>query len=383
MHIGFLVADLSPRHGWGRYSIELPRALAQAGARVSVVTSRNSQPQADLELHPHLPDLMPGIRGIPMRLWLARGPVARALQDCHLIHAAVEPFALLAGWCAERRPYFITGHGTSVNSLLKKKNVRGSLYRRAFTGAARVICVSNYTESRLLANLPTARSCVIFNGVNSALFADMNHAPVADRPPTVLAVGAVKPRKGMLPLVEAIAIAREEIPDLRCVVIGETVSSPAYVSQVRAAIERLSLADTVQLVSVVDRLTGVVDEQTLLAHYLSADIFCLPTQQVSDDFDSFSLVYLEAGLAGLPVIATDAGGVGDAVVDGVNGLLLPAAEVAERLPAALVSLVRDRERARQLGEGGRERALSLSWDTIAQRYLAIYEEELRAASHAG
>ena len=39
MHIGFLVADLSPRHGWGRYSIDLARALARAGARVTVVTS--------------------------------------------------------------------------------------------------------------------------------------------------------------------------------------------------------------------------------------------------------------------------------------------------------------------------------------------------------
>ena len=375
MHIGFLVADLSPRHGWGRYSINLARALARAGARVTVVTSRNSQPEADLELHPLLPDLVPLKRGIPVRLWLARGPVARALQDCHLIHAAVEPFAPLAGWCAGRRPYFIAGHGTSVNSLLKKKNVRGSLYRRAFTGAARVICGSRYTESQLLANLPTARSCVILNGVSSALFVDMSHAPVADRPPTVLAVGAVKPRKGILPLVEAIAVAREEIPDLRCVVIGETVSSPAYVSQVRAAIERLSLTDAVQLM-------GVVDEETLLAYYASAGVFCLPTLQVNDDFEGSGLVYLEAGLAGLPVIATDAGGVADVVEDGVNGLLLPAAEVTERLPAALVSLVRDRERARQLGEGGRERALSLSWDTIAQRYLALYEDELRAASIA-
>ncbi len=383
MHIGFLVADLSPRHGWGRYSIDLARALMRAGARVSVVASQNSPQLTGLDVFPLLPNLMLRKRGIPLRLWLARGPVGRALRDCQLIHVNVEPFALLAGWCAGRRPYFITGHGTSVNSLLRKKNVRGLLYRRAFAGAARVICVSNYTESQLLTNLPTARSCVILNGVNSALFVDMSHAPVADRPPTVLAVGAVKPRKGILPLVEAIAVARETIPDLRCVVIGETTSSPAYVAQVRAAIERHSLTDAVQLVNVVDRYTGVVDEEMLLAHYTSADVFCLPTLQVNDDFEGFGLVYLEAGLAGLPVIATDAGGVADVVEDGVNGLLLPAAEVAERLPAAIVSLLQDRERAQRLGAAGRERALANSWDTIAQRYLALYEDELRAASHAG
>ena len=375
MHIGLLVADLSPRHGWGQYSINLARALVQRGARVSIVAARNSPELAGLNLHPLLPNLVPRMRGMPLRLWLARGEVGQTLRDCQLIHATVEPYALLAGWCAGRRPYILTGHGSYVNGLLKLPGMRGSLYQRAFLGAARVVCVSRYTEGQLLAHLPLLRSCVILNGVDSAPFADMNPAPAADRPPTVLAVGAVKPRKGILPLVEAIAVAREGIPDLRCVVIGETVSSPGYVSQVRAAIERHSLADAVKIM-------GAVDEQTLLANYASADLFCLPTQQVNDDFEGFGLVYLEAGLAGLPVIATDAGGVAEVVVDGVTGLLLPAAEVAERLPAAIVSLLEDRERAQRLGAAGRKRALSLSWDAVAQHYLAVYEEELRAASNA-
>ena len=376
MHIGFLTADLSTRHGWGQYSINLARALARAGARVSVVASQNSPQLAGLNVQPLLPNLVPRRRGIPLRLWLARGMVGRALRDCQLIHATVEPYALLAGWCAGRRPYLLTGHGSYVNALLKPAGLRGSLYRRAFMGAARVISVSRFTELQLLAHLPLARSCVIPNGVDSARFADLSRAPATNRPPNILAVGAVKPRKGILPLVEAIAVARKAIPDLRCIVIGQAMSSSAYVTQVRAAIERLSLTDAVQLM-------GVVDEETLLAYYASADVFCLPTLQVNDDFEGFGLVYLEAGLAGLPVIATDAGGVADVVEDGVNGLLLPAAEVAERLPAAIVSLLQDRERAQRLGAAGRERALSQNWDAVARQLLALYEDELRAASHAG
>ena len=53
-------------------------------------------------------------------------------------------------------------------------------------------------------------------------------------------------------------------------------------------IERLSLTDAVQLM-------GVVDEETLLAYYASADVFCLPTLQVNDDFEGFGLVYLGSG----------------------------------------------------------------------------------------
>ena len=276
MHIGLLVADLSPCHGWGQYSINLARALVRAGARVSIVAARNSPELAGVNLHPLLPNLVPRVRGMPLRLWLARGEVGRTLRDCQLIHATVEPYALLVGWCAGRRPYLITGHGSYVNALLNLSGMRRSLYHRAFAGAARVICVSRYTEGQLLTHLPLLRSCVIPNGVDSAPFADMNHAPAADRsvasgrPPTVLAVGAVKPRKGILPLVEAIAVAREGISDLRCVVIGETVSSPGYVSQVRAAIERHSLADAVKIMGAVDE-ANTARQLRISRSVLSAD----------------------------------------------------------------------------------------------------------------
>lgn len=375
MHIGLLVADLSPYHGWGQYSINLARSLVRAGVRVSIVAARNSPDVVGWEIKRLLPSLVPRARGMPLRLWLTRGSVQQALRGCDLIHATVEPYALLAGWCAGRRPYFITGHGSYVNSLMKLSGIRGLLYRRAFSGAARVICVSRYTEEQYRLQVPDSPSCVIPNGVDSARFVALRSAPSTDQAPTVLAVGAVKPRKGILPLVEAIAVARKAIPELQCVIIGETSSNPDYVARVRACIEQHSLSNSVVL-------TGSVNEETLLAHYASADLFCLPTIQVNDDFEGYGLVYLEAGLAGLPVIATDAGGVGDVVEDGVNGLLIPATTMAERLPAAIVSLMRDRELARKFGENGRERALSLSWDAIAQRYLDVYEKELRLSSIA-
>ena len=373
MRIGLLSADLTSYHGWGQYNINLVQSLSRAGVQIRLVTTKNSPAVESSEIQKILPNLVPRERGMPLKLWLSQRKVRDALCDCQLIHATVEPFALLADWCARKRPYVITGHGSYVNTLLKQPGIRGDLYRRAFSRSARVICVSKYTETQLHRFSPDVLSCVIPNGVNVEQFAHLSKETFAVRAPTVLTVGAVKPRKGILPLVEAIAAAKRSIPDLQCLVIGETSSHPNYVAQVRGLIEEHSLQESV-------RLLGAVDEATLMASYSSADLFCLPTLQINDEYEGYGQVYLEAGLAGLPVIATDAGGAGDVVKDGETGILLPADEMAKLLPVAIVNLIEDKVLAKKLGAGGREQALSLSWDHIAQRYIEVYEEELSNAN---
>ncbi|MCY3935854.1 MAG: glycosyltransferase family 4 protein [Chloroflexi bacterium] len=376
MKVGLLAVDCSPHHGWGQYCINLARSLARTGVQIRLVAAENSPDLPGISLRRGLPNLVPRERGLPLRLWFARHWVQKTLRDCQVIHSLVEPYAPLAAWCAGERPYFITGHGSYVNASLKPSGLRGRLYRQAFSGSVGVICISQFTETQLRKWLPNAASTVIGNGVNVDRFAHLPQASNRKRIPTVLAVGAVKPRKGILPLVEAIALARESIPDLRCVVVGETSSNPAYVAQVRSCIETHALGDAVQLL-------GTVDEATLLAHYAAATVFCLPTLQYQDDFEGYGQVYLEAGLAGLPVIATDAGGVSDVVQDGETGILLPAADLSQRLPVAIVQLIQDETRASALAAAGRARASSLSWDHVAQQYLQLYERGLTHATRSG
>lgn len=81
--------------------------------------------------------------------------------------------------------------------------------------------------------------------------------------------------------------------------------------------------------------------------YATADLFVLPTLA-----DCFPLVIQEAMAAGLPVIATDVGAIGEAVRDGETGLLVPPGDV-RALGAALDALVSDRARRRAMGERGR------------------------------
>jgi glycosyltransferase involved in cell wall biosynthesis len=91
---------------------------------------------------------------------------------------------------------------------------------------------------------------------------------------------------------------------------------------------------------------------------------------------------MEAMALGLPVVATNVGGVPKLVLDGETGLLVPPAE-AEALAAALLELMRDAEKRRALGEAGRRRALEqFSIQPAAAKYQALYDKLLeKRASH--
>ena len=103
---------------------------------------------------------------------------------------------------------------------------------------------------------------------------------------------------------------------------------------------------------------------------------------LSSRSEGFPVAVLEAMAAGLPVVATDVGGVAEAVEHGETGLLVPAAD-SEALARALERLVADGALRRRLGAAGRARARSL-FDVERYRaaYAELYRRELRVSSPA-
>ncbi|MDX1645324.1 MAG: N-acetyl-alpha-D-glucosaminyl L-malate synthase BshA [Thermoanaerobaculia bacterium] len=105
---------------------------------------------------------------------------------------------------------------------------------------------------------------------------------------------------------------------------------------------------------------------------VGADLFLLPSET-----ESFGLAALEAMACGVPVVATDVGGLPEVVRDGRDGLLFPVGEV-EAMGAAAVELLQDRPRWQEMSRSARRRALdNFSEDDIVARYRSIYEATLR------
>jgi glycosyltransferase involved in cell wall biosynthesis len=89
--------------------------------------------------------------------------------------------------------------------------------------------------------------------------------------------------------------------------------------------------------------------------------------------EGFGIVYVEAGARGLPVVAGNAAGALDAVIDGETGFLVDP-ERPEAIAEALVELLQDRERAKRMGRAGWERARLLSWDQATAGVETVLDE---------
>jgi glycosyltransferase involved in cell wall biosynthesis len=94
------------------------------------------------------------------------------------------------------------------------------------------------------------------------------------------------------------------------------------------------------------------------------------------DYESCPYAVLEAMAAGVPVVATDVGGVPELLDDGVEGLLVPRRR-ADMAAAAVSRILADPELARALGEAGRTRARERhSLERMVTETVAVYDELL-------
>ncbi len=99
-----------------------------------------------------------------------------------------------------------------------------------------------------------------------------------------------------------------------------------------------------------------------------ADLFVSPSWS-----ESFPYAVLEAMAVGLPTVATDVGGTGEAVEDGVTGRLVPPRD-SEALATAVADVLGDGDRLREMGAAARQRHLErFTVQEMVQRTLAVYE----------
>ena len=176
---------------------------------------------------------------------------------------------------------------------------------------------------------------------------------VADAVPTVVTVANFKAHKGYEYLLEAAALVREELPDVRFVLVG---TGPLE-DEVRAQGRRLGLDGTVVFAGRRSDVPRVVR---------ACDVFALASLH-----EGLSIALLEAMAVGTPPVVTDAGGAAEVVTDGRNGLVV-APRQPEALASAIGSLLRDPARRQRLGEAAREQAASFDIRVSVERSEAVY-----------
>jgi glycosyltransferase involved in cell wall biosynthesis len=235
----------------------------------------------------------------------------------------------------------MTIHGTyAVFPLILSRTARW-LSVRAYRRANRILSVSNFTRSTLQQREPTLwneignKVQVLGNGLDLSDIPSPSTHPrhrSARVPASILAVGAVKERKGTLEAIDACATYKQTYHHpFRFDIIGSLDHDPDYVREVRRRISQHGLQDEV-------RLRGRLSDALLKATYRSADLFLLLSSQSPNNFEGFGLVFLEASAQGIPVIGPTTGGCPEAIKEGKSGYICnpsDAKSIASRMHAIL------------------------------------------------
>jgi glycosyltransferase involved in cell wall biosynthesis len=281
-----------------------------------------------------------------------------------LIHAhgsKASVYARVARPAYPRVPVLYTPHGYPFAGYFSdpasKRRYRG-IERGLSRLATRVICVCE-AERRLAASVgPAETTRVVHNGTEDDPSADV-FPPVAELGgggPLVAVVSGLRPGKGIETLVEAWARIAPSHPAARLVVAGDGPER----SKIESLAAELGVEPSLHLVG---HSPGA---EPILA---GADIFVNPSWA-----ESFPYALLEAMAFGLPIAATDVGGCGEAIEDGLSGRLVPARD-AESLAAAIGELLDAPELARALGDAARARhGERFTLDEMVQGNLAVYRE---------
>jgi glycosyltransferase involved in cell wall biosynthesis len=205
----------------------------------------------------------------------------------------------------------------------------------------------------------------IVKGVDSTLFSPDGpsvRAELGANGPVVFCASRLVPIKNVALFVDAIAAVHRARPDVRAVVAGD---GPLE-SVLRQRAVALGVGDVI-------RFAGHVDQRELPQWYRAADVFVL-----SSDFDNSPNVVLEAMATGLPVVATDVGGVADYLEAPQGGALVPKGDAAS-MAAEILALVGNGSRRRDAGAFNRLQATTrFSWRTSAEQLLAAYETAMAA-----
>ncbi|WP_156297035.1 glycosyltransferase family 4 protein [Mycobacterium paragordonae] len=200
-----------------------------------------------------------------------------------------------------------------------------------------------------------SETTVIRNGIDAARW------PFADRrprtgPAELLYVGRLEYEKGVHDAIAALPRIRRAHPGTTLTVAGDGTQQDWLVEQARKHKVRKAT-----------RFVGHLHHDELLAALHRADAAVLPSH-----YEPFGLAALEAAAAGIPLVTSNTGGLGEAVINGVTGMSFAPRDVAG-LAAAANSALADPAAAQRRARAARERLTSdFDWQTVAHETAQVY-----------
>lgn len=269
------------------------------------------------------------------------------------LHALRKKSTLIITWLEVWNDYWY--------EYLGRKGIFGKWIERMVARLSRnMITISESTKRGLLSIGAGGSIKVVLNGVD---FEQINAASPASDESDVIFAGRLIKEKNVDVLIKSIALTRDSIPDIKCLIIGDGPE--------RSNLERLSHA--LGLEGNIHLLGFLARSEDVFSYMKSSKVCVLPSTR-----EGFGIVVLEANACGLPVVTVrhPQNAASDLINDGKNGFLckLNEEDMAEKITMAL-------EAKQDIFQGCLDYARNYDWDRIAEMVEVVYKAALGKESH--
>jgi glycosyltransferase involved in cell wall biosynthesis len=217
---------------------------------------------------------------------------------------------------------------------------------------------------RLIAEITDSRICVIPEGIDANHIKPSQSLPISEDIDIFIAV-RLRRLKGIDVLIKAAAQVVERLPELKICIAGSGTEE----DRLKDLVTQLKLKDNVSF------LGYVFDERLINSYYDACKIVVVPSRW---DIEPFAP--LNAGVSGKPAIISDSSN-SSVIIDGKTGFIFQSENVGE-LSDKMITLLTDDDLRHRMGKAANERVRAYDWNTIAQRYVAIYREIVKSHENA-
>ena len=359
MKIAVIIDTWFPAIGGGQINAwEISRRIAKLGHQVDIITRNNGNdnlPQTKnlyiykLGKRSNANNTLSRIYFLPKALLFA---ISRNYDIIHA-HAFLPGIVARLLMVFKGIPAIFTVHGTSINTNLNN-HLSNWLEKFILT---QILYSAQITVSQDFLKLTNINKNVYYitNGVEIKKFDKIKTEKYKD--PTLIFVGRLHRQKNLKNLIYAINIVKEEIPEIKLLIVGKGDLRAELQSQVA----NLKLKKNVWF------LDGKKDHE-LIKLYKSSHVFILPSI-----YEGQPLTLLEAWAAKLPVIVPNAGDCPYLVKNGQEGYLIGNIYDPNQIAKTIIRALA-RDNLEKLGLNGYNSVKRFSWENASKETLSIYEK---------
>ena len=261
-------------------------------------------------------------------------------------------------------PYCVYVYGGETKKY-KRVKVAYPIMRLILKNAQKVIANSMYTRDEFIKfGILPQKLVIISPGVNVQKFVPISKVPEIEKvhnlknKKVILSVARLVERKGQDMVIRALPEVLEKLPNLVYLIVGEGPEE----AKLKKLTKDVGVESCVNFI-------GHVSDNELPKYYNACDVFIMPNRETrgTEIIEGFGISFIEASACGKSVIGGKSGGVGDAVIDGVTGILVNPLNT-EEISSAILKLLTDEDYARRLGNNGRLRVeKEFRWELQAQK----------------